>query len=119
MSAAEEFYGLTAFKRDCLVAAAAVEESGETSYGLAIKRNLEARYDEEVNHGRLYPNLDDLVEAGLLSKSALDKRTNEYVPTDAAYELLRVARDGLDAVVSDDSGAESKRAVADGGVDDE
>lgn len=60
-------------------------------YGLAIKRELEAFYDEEVNHGRLYPNLDNLVDAGLVEKSQLDKRTNEYTLTDeglAAVEDL-------------------------------
>ncbi|GGL57750.1 helix-turn-helix transcriptional regulator [Halocalculus aciditolerans] len=116
MSAAEEFYGLTAFKRDCLVAAATVERTGETCYGLAIKRNLEARYGTDVNHGRLYPNLDDLVDSGLLEKSALDKRTNEYVTTGKAQVVLQAAYDELDAVVMNRSS--SKRAAADGGRDE-
>ncbi|MES3517626.1 MAG: PadR family transcriptional regulator [Natronomonas sp.] len=75
---------LTAFQRNVLVVL-----SAEPMYGLAIKRELEAYYGAEVNHGRLYPNLDTLVEHGLVDKQALDKRTNEYSLTD----------DGADAVL--------------------
>ncbi|WP_073309110.1 PadR family transcriptional regulator [Halobaculum gomorrense] len=64
---------LTAFQQNILVIL-----SEEAMYGLAIKRELESYYDAEVNHGRLYPNLDDLVELGLVEKSELDKRTNQY-----------------------------------------
>ena len=62
-------------------------EKGEL-YGLAIKRNLETYYGTEVNHGRLYPNLDNLVEQGYVSKSARDKRTNNYAPTEDAYDVV-------------------------------
>ncbi|MFC6962847.1 PadR family transcriptional regulator [Halocatena marina] len=62
--------------------------SEEARYGLAIKRELEAYYDSEVNHGRLYPNLDDLVEMGLVEKSELDKRTNEYALTENGHDAI-------------------------------
>jgi DNA-binding PadR family transcriptional regulator len=74
---------LTAFQRNILVIL-----SEEPRYGLAIKRELEAYYDSEVNHGRLYPNLDDLVEMGLVEKSELDKRTNQYALTEAGHDAL-------------------------------
>ena len=77
---------LTAFQQAILVVLA---ESPR--YGLAIKRELESYYGEEVNHGRLYPNLDDLVSMDLVEKSQLDKRTNEYRLSDrglAAVEDL-------------------------------
>lgn len=74
---------LTAFQYNILVVL-----SGEPMYGLAIKRELEAYYQAEVNHGRLYPNLDELVEDGLVAKSELDKRTNEYSLTDDGYETV-------------------------------
>jgi DNA-binding PadR family transcriptional regulator len=74
---------LTAFQQNILVILAE-----EARYGLAIKRELESYYDSEVNHGRLYPNLDDLVEMGLVEKSELDKRTNEYALTDEGYEAV-------------------------------
>jgi DNA-binding PadR family transcriptional regulator len=77
---------LTAFQKNILTVL-----GEEARYGLAIKRELEDYYGQEVNHGRLYPNLDDLVNKGLVEKSELDKRTNEYALTD----------DGFDAVLDD------------------
>lgn len=62
--------------------------SEEARYGLAIKRELEDYYAEDVNHGRLYPNLDTLVGMGLVEKSELDKRTNEYALTEAGHDAL-------------------------------
>jgi DNA-binding PadR family transcriptional regulator len=61
----------------------------ESRYGLAIKRELEALYGDEVNHGRLYPNLDELVELGFIDKSELDKRTNQYELTDEGRDALK------------------------------
>ena len=75
---------LTAFQQNILVIL-----GEEPRYGLAIKRELEDYYDDEVNHGRLYPNLDDLVEMGLVEKSELDKRTNQYALTDEGYETVK------------------------------
>jgi len=74
---------LTAFQQNILTILAE-----EARYGLAIKRELEEYYDAEVNHGRLYPNLDDLVEMGLVEKSELDKRTNQYELTDDGYQAV-------------------------------
>ena len=74
---------LTAFQQNILTILAE-----EPRYGLAIKRELETYYDSEVNHGRLYPNLDELVEMGLVEKSELDKRTNQYALTDDGYEAV-------------------------------
>lgn len=62
----------------------------ESTYGLGIKRRLQEYYGYEINHGKLYPNLDDLAEAGLIEKGMIDDRTNEYSLTD---EGLRVALD--------------------------
>ncbi|MFB6135120.1 MAG: PadR family transcriptional regulator [Halanaeroarchaeum sp.] len=74
---------LTAFQQNILTVLAE-----EPRYGLAIKRELEDYYGEEVNHGRLYPNLDDLVTMGFVEKSELDKRTNEYALTDDGHEAV-------------------------------
>jgi DNA-binding PadR family transcriptional regulator len=81
-----EFANLTAFQRDILWTL--FHEEDREAYGLRIKRQLETLYGTAVNHGRLYPNLDDLVEADLIAKSDLDKRTNNYALTDAATSLL-------------------------------
>lgn len=67
-------YDLTGFQRDLLYVIAGLEEP----YGLAIKEELETYYEKEIHHGRLYPNLDTLVEKGLVKKSEKDRRTNEY-----------------------------------------
>jgi DNA-binding PadR family transcriptional regulator len=74
---------LTAFQHNILVILAK-----EPMYGLAIKRQLEDYYGTEVNHGRLYPNLDELVGMGLVEKSELDKRTNQYELTDDGYDAV-------------------------------
>ncbi|SIS14751.1 helix-turn-helix transcriptional regulator [Natronorubrum thiooxidans] len=78
---------LTGFQRDCLEAIARLERDDERCHGLGIKQKLEQQY-AAVNHGRLYTNLDAVVEYGLVEKSAFDKRTNEYTLTDSGYALL-------------------------------
>lgn len=65
---------LTGFQRDLLRIIGGMEEP----IGLEAKRELESYYDKEINHGRLYPNLDDLVQKGLIHKEELDGRTNTY-----------------------------------------
>ena len=68
---------LTGFQRDLLYVLAGLK----TPHGLALKDELETYYENEVHHGRLYPNLDTLVNKGLVSKGARDDRTNEYTLT--------------------------------------
>ena len=93
---------LTAFQQNILVILAE-----EPMYGLAIKRELESYYGTEVNHGRLYPNLDDLVEMGFVEKSELDKRTNQYALTDDGHEAVVDRLDWmLSKFVTDDSRAD-------------
>ncbi|RDZ52852.1 DNA-binding protein [Haloferax sp. Atlit-4N] len=62
---------------------------GRSPKGIEIKEALERMEDvEEVGHGRLYPNLDELDAYGLVLKSAWDRRTNTYEVTDRGYELV-------------------------------
>jgi DNA-binding PadR family transcriptional regulator len=61
-------------------------------YGLAIKEELGAYYQEEINHGRLYPNLDDLVDQGLVEKADRDGRTNDYRLTEAGEQWIETRR---------------------------
>lgn len=75
---------LTAFQRDLLYVIAGHDEP----YGLAIKTELEAYYNSEINHGRLYPNLDTLVDKGLVRKSEIDGRTNAYSLTQRGQREL-------------------------------
>jgi PadR family transcriptional regulator PadR len=67
-------YDLTGFQRDLLYAIAGQDEPK----GLAVKDELEDYYESEIFHGRLYPNLDTLVEKGLVEKGQIDRRTNYY-----------------------------------------
>ncbi|OYR72604.1 PadR family transcriptional regulator [Halorubrum ezzemoulense] len=75
---------LTAFQRDIL----RLLDRDDHRKGTAIRAGLEAYYGADVNHGRLYPNLDQLVEKGLIEKSERNRRTNDYALTDAARDAL-------------------------------
>jgi DNA-binding PadR family transcriptional regulator len=100
---------LTAFQHRILVIL-----SERPMYGLAIKRELEAYYGSEVNHGRLYPNLDDLVGMEFVEKSELDKRTNQYELTDDGYEaVLDSLQWTLSRFVTDEDRAEVVRDLVD------
>ncbi|WP_435364554.1 helix-turn-helix transcriptional regulator [Haloarchaeobius sp. DYHT-AS-18] len=104
---------LTAFQRDCMEAIHRLDRDDETTYGLAIKRDLEDNYAEEIHHGRLYPNLDQLREADLVEKTALDKRTNEYTLTAAAEAMLEEHAERL----ADACGFTVRQPATDGGED--
>jgi len=100
---------LTAFQQNILTTL-----SEEPMYGLAIKRQLEEYYGDEVNHGRLYPNLDDLVEEGLVEKSELDKRTNQYALTEAGEgAVLDQVEWTLSKFVTDEARREAVEAIVD------
>ncbi|MFC5133163.1 MULTISPECIES: PadR family transcriptional regulator [Haloferacaceae] len=100
-------HDLTAFQQNILTILAE-----EPMYGLAVKRELEAYYGSEVNHGRLYPNLDDLVDDGFIEKSELDKRTNQYALTDAGHDVVLGQLEWvLDRFVTDEGRAAEVRAL--------
>ncbi|WP_135305411.1 PadR family transcriptional regulator [Haloarcula amylovorans] len=80
---------LTGFQRDLLYVVAGLEEP----HGLAIKDELEKYYEKEIHHGRLYPNLDSLVEKGLVEKSEKDQRTNVYTLTQRGHRELEARRE--------------------------
>jgi len=67
---------------------AVLAEAEDAPKGVTIKRRLRAYYDAEVNHGRLYPNLDELVANGFVTKGRKDQRTNAYDVTDAGRDAL-------------------------------
>ncbi|MDR5673547.1 PadR family transcriptional regulator [Halalkaliarchaeum sp. AArc-GB] len=82
-------YDLTGFQRDILYVIIGLEEP----HGLAVKAELDDYYEQEINHGRLYPNLDDLVDKGLLKKGELDKRTNMYTVTQRGRREIEARRE--------------------------
>ncbi|MFB6267071.1 MAG: PadR family transcriptional regulator [Halodesulfurarchaeum sp.] len=82
-------YDLTGFQRDLLYVVAGLDQP----HGLAIKDELEEKYESEIHHGRLYPNLDTLVEKGLIDKGALDQRTNYYTVTRRGKREIEARRE--------------------------
>ncbi|AAG19740.1 MULTISPECIES: PadR family transcriptional regulator [Halobacterium] len=82
-------HDLTGFQRDLLYVVAGLDEP----HGLAIKDELEQYYTSEIHHGRLYPNLDTLVEKGLIDKGELDQRTNYYTLTHRGTRELEARRE--------------------------
>ena len=82
-------YDLTGFQRDLLYVTAGQDEP----HGLAIKDELEEYYETEIHHGRLYPNLDTLVEKGLIEKGQIDRRTNSYEVTQRGHREIDARRE--------------------------
>ncbi|ELY38908.1 MULTISPECIES: PadR family transcriptional regulator [Natronorubrum] len=82
-------YDLTGFQRDLLYVIAGQDDP----HGLAIKEELEDYYEKEIHHGRLYPNLDTLVDKGLVEKGTKDRRTNVYSVTRRGTRELEARRD--------------------------
>jgi len=78
------WFDLTGFERDLLVEIYQMDQPS----GQAIRRRMEAEHGEDVNHGRLYPNLDDLVDYGLIDKGEQDQRTNYYEVTNDGRRLV-------------------------------
>ena len=89
-------HDLTGFQRDLLVVIAGLDDP----HGLAIKEELEEYYESEVNHGRLYPNLDELVGKGLVEKGEKDRRTNIYHLTQRGKRELDARQDWEQQYVS-------------------
>ncbi|MDS0473558.1 PadR family transcriptional regulator [Natrinema sp. 1APR25-10V2] len=79
---------LTGFQRDLLyVIAGADQPSGQD-----VKDEVETYYDSEINHGRLYPNLDTLVNKELVEKGELDRRTNYYEISESGRQAIEERR---------------------------
>jgi PadR family transcriptional regulator, regulatory protein PadR len=80
---------LTGFQRDLLyVIAGANQPSGQD-----IKEDIEMYYVNDINHGRLYPNLDTIVNKELVEKGELDRRTNYYALTSKGDEVIQKRRE--------------------------
>lgn len=85
-------FDLTGFQRDLLYVIAGLDDP----HGLAIKEVLEEYYAKEVHHGRLYPNLDTLVEEEFVEKGEVDRRTNFYRLSDRGARALESRREWED-----------------------
>lgn len=82
-------HDLTGFQRDCLFVIAGLGKPK----GLAVKAELDEYYGDDINHGRLYPNLDVLVDKGLVEKGQIDDRTNYYTLTRRGVRELEARRE--------------------------
>ena len=82
-------HDLTGFQRDILYVLA----GADGQKGLAVKDRLDEYYSTNINHGRLYPNLDTLVEKGLIEKGEIDDRTNSYALTNRGTRELEARRE--------------------------
>ncbi|WP_121744804.1 PadR family transcriptional regulator [Natronorubrum halophilum] len=86
---------LTGFQRDLLyVIAGADQPSGQD-----VKDEIEQYYSSEINHGRLYPNLDTVVNKELVEKGQLDRRTNYYAITDEGEHAIEERREWVSQYV--------------------
>lgn len=90
-------YDLTGFQRDLLYVIAGSDEP----HGLAVKEELEDYYEKEIHHGRLYPNLDTLVERGLIEKGQKDRRTNIYSVTSRGEREIKARREWEEQYVTE------------------
>jgi len=88
-------FELTGFQRDLLYVIAGL---GRPS-GQMVRREIEKHVDN-VNHGRLYPNLDTLVDYELVEKGRHDQRTNYYELTSEGRELIEQRKEWEDEYVS-------------------
>lgn len=79
---------LTGFQRDLLYVIAGADQPS----GQEVKDEVEKYYNSEINHGRLYPNLDTLVNKELVEKGQLDRRTNYYAISDRGREQIEERR---------------------------
>jgi PadR family transcriptional regulator, regulatory protein PadR len=89
---------LTAFQRDILY----IIDGLDAPKGLAIKDELDEYYNQEINHGRLYPNLDTLADKGLVKKGQHDNRTNSYTLTQRAHREIEARHDWMATYTSSD-----------------
>lgn len=92
----DPLFDLTGFQRDLLTVIEGLDEPS----GQDIKAELSQDVGD-INHGRLYPNLDALVEAGLVEKGTIDRRTNYYAISEEGREALHNRREWEDAKVQD------------------
>ena len=76
-------FDLTGFQRDLLYVIAGLDHPS----GQQIKERLgEDRND--ITPGRLYPNLDTLVDRGFIEKGAQNRRKNYYQITEKGVKLI-------------------------------
>lgn len=77
---------LTGFQRDLLFVIRKLED--QNPHGKVIKRELGKHHADEINTGRLYQNLRELTDCGLVDTHPIDGRTKAYRLSDLGHERL-------------------------------
>lgn len=90
---------LTGFQRDVLYVISGLDDDSPP-YGLAIKEELDRHYANEINHGRLYPVLDQLAEMSLIEKGSIDDLSNWYSLTKRGHQEIEARREWEDQYVT-------------------
>ena len=80
-------HDISSFQRDLLVVVAGMDGPE----GTEIHRELEEYYPEEITAGRVYPQLTELAEKGLINKQS-QGRANKYWLTDRGVKELQQRR---------------------------
>ena len=78
------WFDLTGFERDLIVEIYQMDQPS----GQSIRRRIEAEHGEDVTSTRLYSNLNDLVDYGLIDKGEQNHRTNYYEVTNDGRRLV-------------------------------
>ena len=78
------WFDLNSSKRDLLVEIYQMDQPS----GQDIRGRIEAEHGEDVTHTRLYSNLNDLVDYGLIDKGEQNRRTNYYEVTNDGRRLV-------------------------------
>ncbi|AKU09529.1 PadR family transcription regulator (plasmid) [Haloferax gibbonsii] len=79
---------LTAIQRDLLFVVRGMSDSS----GQTIKTELEKTQGRDLLTGRVYTNLNELVDKDLVHKGSKNGRTNEYSLTDEGREAVETRR---------------------------
>ena len=89
------FIRLTGFQRDLLCVIRWLENAEEKVIGMQVKNVLESKDHcaKEIRHGRLYPNLDTLIDKGLVEKESGSERFYEYHLTERGEREIRLYSD--------------------------
>ncbi|MFC6835006.1 PadR family transcriptional regulator [Halomarina ordinaria] len=91
-------FELTGFQRDLLYVIAG---EGRPS-GQQIKDRIETDTGTEVTHGRLYPNLDTLVNNDYVEKGQIDRRTNYYTLSEKGRDAIGSRRQWEDSYLPEE-----------------
>lgn len=87
---------LTGFKRDLLRVLAELEDPN----GLELEAALTPYYPN-ITHARVYQNLDQLADHGLITKSSVTNRENAYTLTDDGETHLEAAAERYTAAITE------------------